>query len=231
MMKRRSLLLIILPFACLCCAAGAAGTLDGGVLESYEPVTGYGDGPGQGETPLSGNCATLGMVYADNPFHGWPVDYEQGNWGTVTFWFCNLYPNGSPHWGIDLGGGIEGKAILSTAERGWIRQAEFCPSEDPCWNYGMGNYLQVEAQIRVDGYDQCVAERGGNPDTDECWQNSGWYATYMHLKDVEVEVGQIVRAGDLLGHVDNSGNSTGSHLHYQINSPAAGAVDPAPSMQ
>jgi len=229
--KRRGWLIFLLPFVALCCAAGAALGVNGDLLSSYDSTDGYGDGPGEGETPEIGDCANLGKVYTDNPYHGWPVEYEEGNWGTVTFWFCELYPNGSPHWGIDLGGSIEGKAIVSTAERAWVRQAIACPAAEPCWNYGMGNFVQIEAQIRIADYQRCVTESGGNPDADACWQNTGWYATYMHLKDAEVEEGQIVRAGGLLGHVDNSGNSTGSHLHYQINSPSAGAVDPAPTMQ
>jgi murein DD-endopeptidase MepM/ murein hydrolase activator NlpD len=40
-----------------------------------------------------------------------------------------------------------------------------------------------------------------------------------------------VYRGQALGKTDNTGNSTGPHLHYQINSPAAGAVDPAPTMR
>ncbi len=230
-MTKKKWILFLLPAACLCCAAGIAGAMDGGMLGSYDPNSGYGDGPGTGETPANGNCANLGLRFSDNPFHGWPVDYEQGNWGIVTFWYCNLYSNGTPHWGLDFGGSIEGKAIVSTTERGRIRQAESCPAADPCWNYGMGNYVQVTAEIRADNYGQCVTEHGGNPDADECWRDSGWHATYMHLKDIKVGVGQIVHAGDMLGHVDNSGNSTGSHLHYQINSPAAGAVDPALTME
>jgi murein DD-endopeptidase MepM/ murein hydrolase activator NlpD len=51
----------------------------------------------------------------------------------------------------------------------------------------------------------------------------------MHLESVGVSVGQIVRYGQPLGKTDNSGNSTGPHLHYQINN-ASGAVDPAPTL-
>ena len=70
---------------------------------------------------------------------------------------------------------------------------------------------------------------------EQCWYGTGWVATYMHLKDIAVEPGQLVFYGDVLGHVDNTGNSTGSHLHYQINMPGADggrgqAVDPAPTM-
>ncbi len=39
---------------------------------------------------------------------------------------------------------------------------------------------------------------------------------YWHLKDYAVEVGQTVGTGDLLGHCDNTGRSTGSHLHWAL---------------
>jgi len=64
--------------------------------------------------------------------------------------------------------------------------------------------------------------------TDYCGEESPWKATYMHLLDVTVSAGQIVHAGDVMGHVNSTGNSTGDHLHYQINGPE-GAIDPAPT--
>lgn len=39
---------------------------------------------------------------------------------------------------------------------------------------------------------------------------------YWHLKDYAVEVGDIVETGDLLGHCDNTGYSTGPHLHWGL---------------
>jgi hypothetical protein len=46
----------------------------------------------------------------------------------------------------------------------------------------------------------------------------GRYAMYAHfaLHSVTVHVGDHVRAGDKLGLLGNSGNSTGPHLHFQI---------------
>ena len=64
--------------------------------------------------------------------------------------------------------------------------------------------------------------------TNYCGAETGWKATYMHLLDITVQAGQIVHAGDVIGHINNSGNSTGDHLHYQINGPE-GAIDPAPT--
>ncbi len=50
---------------------------------------------------------------------------------------------------------------------------------------------------------------------------------YGHLMKTNVEVGDVVNAGDVIGKSDNTGNSTGPHLHFEIrrgNKP----IDPAP---
>ena len=44
----------------------------------------------------------------------------------------------------------------------------------------------------------------------------GYYTTYNHLSDTDVEVGQEVTAGDHIGEVGNTGNSFGSHLHFEV---------------
>lgn len=47
----------------------------------------------------------------------------------------------------------------------------------------------------------------------------------FHLNDVKVKAGQDVSGGTLLGHTGNTGNSTGPHLHFQVNQ-GGKAVDP-----
>ena len=43
----------------------------------------------------------------------------------------------------------------------------------------------------------------------------GVQAGYMHLRQAAVRAGQAVGAGQLLGYVGSTGNSTGPHLHYE----------------
>jgi murein DD-endopeptidase MepM/ murein hydrolase activator NlpD len=46
----------------------------------------------------------------------------------------------------------------------------------------------------------------------------GRYAAYAHLRPgtLKVKVGDTVHAGDVIGHLGNSGNSSEPHLHFQV---------------
>jgi murein DD-endopeptidase len=48
--------------------------------------------------------------------------------------------------------------------------------------------------------------------------DNGHYAAYAHLRPgtLKVKVGDTVRAGDVIGHLGNSGNSSEPHLHFQV---------------
>ncbi|MDX8393721.1 MAG: M23 family metallopeptidase [Mariprofundales bacterium] len=44
----------------------------------------------------------------------------------------------------------------------------------------------------------------------------GYRTRYAHLSRVQVQVGDMVKDGDLIGRVGSSGRSTGPHLHYEV---------------
>ncbi len=249
-----------------------------------------------GVPPRGGSCAQIGVAFDSVPFHGWPVDFRQCDWGIISAYFCtpNYFP-GYTHWGIDLASywspdgseTINGKPLLVTTDFGRVKQAIYTvPAQ---FNHGMGNFVQIEAWLKNDQsgawyctddpnadydagiFEACWASQSplptvctGKPEEDwkngtlatcyrrrvacsdppdprvdeangrldDCWKPSGWKATYMHMLDVTVEPDQWVFYGDVIGHVDNTGNSTGPHLHYQINAPTelgVGAIDPAPT--
>ncbi len=69
----------------------------------------------------------------------------------------------------------------------------------------------------------------------------GYQTIYAHLTKYVVSVGQQVKAGDLIGLADSTGNSTGSHLHLTLKKQGATAagltnfpndiIDPTPFLQ
>ncbi len=44
----------------------------------------------------------------------------------------------------------------------------------------------------------------------------GWQTTYNHLSSIKTSTGQKVSTGDHIGDVGSTGNSTGSHLHFEV---------------
>src|SRR3990167_610505 len=49
---------------------------------------------------------------------------------------------------------------------------------------------------------------------------------YWHLiKEIPVKVGQKIKAGDLIGYADNTGFSTGNHLHFGLKPQLKGEND------
>ena len=56
------------------------------------------------------------------------------------------------------------------------------------------------------------------------------YTLYMHLASYTVRTGQKVKRGDQIGIMDNTGGSSGPHLHYEVRKggPSGGsAIDPS----
>jgi len=65
--------------------------------------------------------------------------------------------------------------------------------------------IVYSAGIDSTGYGNCVMLKHD-------W-NAG--TVYAHLQNWNVVAGQSVKAGDVIGHSGNSGNSTGPHLHFE----------------
>lgn len=101
---------------------------------------------------------------------------------------------GIAHKGLDLVG-VTSKDIFSTVY-GIVEAArrDINPNNQNDANYGMGNYVR----IRED--------------------KTGLLHYFAHLSKIMVKQGQRVRKGDQIGVEGSTGNSTGSHLHYEIRS-------------
>ena len=112
-------------------------------------------------------------------------------------WPCPGYYNitskfgprwGRTHKGIDISsGGISGKGIVSAASGKVLKSG---------YHYSYGNYVVVNH-----GY----------------YNGKLYYTLYAHMsKTPLVKVGQQVNRGQTIGYVGSTGNSTGPHLHFEV---------------
>jgi murein DD-endopeptidase MepM/ murein hydrolase activator NlpD len=95
--------------------------------------------------------------------------------------------------------------------------------------------------VRCDISDGYTCDQDGGPDVLGCGWNvgidhpGGIYTLYCHMgRHPVVAEGQTVVAGQILGYVGSSGNSSAPHLHFEVhlngNRSNNGAVDPVAFM-
>lgn len=72
--------------------------------------------------------------------------------------------------------------------------------------YVTGNGRVIKAGYTPGGYGKRVLVDHG----------FGFKTLYAHLNEIDVKVGQIVKRGDIIGKVGNTGRSTAPHLHYEV---------------
>ncbi|RED54488.1 M23 family metallopeptidase [Cohnella lupini] len=68
-----------------------------------------------------------------------------------------------------------------------------------------------EGVIEYAGY-----KSGGLGNTITIDHNNGFKTVYGHMKSVIAKKGQIVEKGDVIGIMGSTGNSTGTHLHFEV---------------
>lgn len=145
---------------------------------------------------------------------GWEVFQDTGSgwsWPTVNryvvtseFGYRSL-GGGKKHNGIDISGTGWGSNIFAANEGTVVYVFNGCPNNGSYPNKcggGYGNWV--------------VIDHGNN-----------LYTVYAHmLRDIPVTVGQFVKRGDVVGHMGNSGQSTGTHLHFGVSYgyPTSGAA-------
>lgn len=127
---------------------------------------------------------------------------------------------------------------FAVGDEQWLQPEVPVPAD---WPYGSGNFRWPTRGWLSQGFHAAhravdIAAPSGSPvraaDRGTViragWNSQGYgnlvivdhqidYITlYGHLGDIYVKEGQIVGAGDLLGVVGSTGNSTGPHLHFEI---------------
>lgn len=96
------------------------------------------------------------------------------------------------------------------------------------WHYGTdldlktGDpvYASFDGIVRINRYDG-----GGYGNYVLLRHYNGLETLYGHLSESKVKVGQLVKAGEIIGLGGNTGRSTGPHLHYEIRY-EGNAIDP-----
>ena len=58
--------------------------------------------------------------------------------------------------------------------------------------------------------------QGGYGNVVRLVHGNGYETVFGHLSRINVQTGQTIRAGDVLGLVGSTGRSTGPHLHYEV---------------
>ena len=150
----------------------------------------------QNNALMSGITAQIEAIPTTN---GWtyPVD---GAWRSAGTW---SYPDGSIHLGYDFAAGY-GATIRAVANGVVLRGVNGCPTVgylgDSCgYQFGGASYSgnQVILLVTVNG--------------------SLYGVDYFHMTlNTPAATGTIVNAGDVIGQVGSSGNTTGPHCHVEI---------------
>ena len=83
---------------------------------------------------------------------------------------------------------------------------------------GLDIAARVGTPIKVvaDGVVTCASNNGSYGNLIKVEHGNGVETWYAHTSKMYVKVGQNVTAGDVIGAVGNTGNSTGAHLHLEI---------------
>lgn len=101
------------------------------------------------------------------------------------------YPSYAGHTGIDINIGVKGKSVVA-AKDGVVIVSEALRSSSGAYK-SYGEYIMIK-------------------------HSNGTVTLYGHLKagSRKVKVGQKVSKGQVIGTVGSTGNSTGTHLHFEV---------------
>lgn len=144
---------------------------------------------------------------ASNSFNNAPPASSSTEWGWPTpspYIITSRYGYrwGKLHRGIDISGTGFGSPIYASTDGVVVEINSTCPDKgyygSKCGS-GFGNFVRIKS-------------------------STGYLIYYAHIRSImRVSVGQNVSKGQLIGYMGNSGSSTGTHLHFEIDDPSSGA--------
>ncbi|MDD2487569.1 MAG: S-layer homology domain-containing protein [Candidatus Gracilibacteria bacterium] len=79
----------------------------------------------------------------------------------------------------------------------------------------------VTAGTNASNGNYIVIKHSGVPDMTDPNIKTTLYSCYLHLSELSVKAGDNVSEGQIIGKTGNTGNSTGEHLHFQIDKESA----------
>lgn len=122
-----------------------------------------------------------------NPYVGGNMLWPVPGFYDISSYYGMRFQNTDFHTGVDIfGTGIHGQSVVA-ANDGTVRTAN--------WTYTPGKGYGIYV----------IIDHGGNTAT-----------LYAHLSNITVNVGDVVKKGDVIGNVGNTGWSTGPHLHFEV---------------
>ena len=83
-------------------------------------------------------------------------------------------------------------------------------------DYAVNTGTPVKSTVDGTVIKSWLSNLGGGNEV-QIWDGSQYTHIFMHMHDRQVSTGQTVKKGQLIGHVGDTGNSTGPHLHWQVN--------------
>ncbi len=131
----------------------------------------------------------------DHFYFSRPIAANEINWPLADYRYGGVFLPDVVHTGIDIPA-HPGTEVLAagTGRVVWAGYGLYLGNDDPLDPYGLA------VTIRHDfGF-----------------QGEALYSVYGHLQSMNVEVGQLVKTGDLLGFVGQTGKVTGPHLHFEV---------------
>jgi hypothetical protein len=162
------------------------------------PVLGAPLEAGEGYLPADGCCTAVRHIRAGLPIDGklvyaqrFAIDWEQIDG-------ARRFVNGDPKDPASYT--IYGKQVIAAGDGAVVSVLDGLPDQVP------GALPQGIGIAQADG-NSVVQDLGG-----------GAYALYAHMQrgSLRVKVGDVLRRGDPIGLVGNSGNSSAPHLHFHV---------------